>query len=199
VEVTVIARSVISFGLGLAAALFCGWIALPYVLYRQIEQPMQFNHQVHVGDELGMSCTDCHSFDDKGRFTGIPVVASCEPCHSEPIGESLAEAVLAREHIAEGREVEWLVYSRQPDNVFFPHSTHVNLASIECQRCHGDHGTTESLRPFEQNRLSGYSRDIWGPSNSRFRRAEHEGMKMSDCTSCHRASGVRDSCLICHK
>lgn len=194
-----IARNVIPFGLGLAIALLCGWIALPFALYRQVEQPMQFNHQMHVGDAVGMSCEDCHSFDDTGRFAGIPAVASCEPCHAEPVGESPDEAMLARDYVQANREVEWLVYSRQPDNVFFPHAPHVKLAELSCERCHGAHGTSESLRVYEQNRISTYSRDIWGRSNSRLRRAEHEGMKMSDCTRCHEEHGVRESCLSCHK
>lgn len=160
---------------------------------------MPFNHELHAGETVGMACEDCHATSDDGRFGGIPVVASCEPCHAEPQGESEGEATLARDYIGEGREIDWLVYSRQPDNVFFSHAPHVTLAKIPCARCHGDHGTTVSLRPYEENRISTYSRDIWGRSWSRLGRAGNEGMKMSDCTRCHAENGVVESCMTCHK
>ncbi|HSG65246.1 MAG TPA: menaquinone reductase multiheme cytochrome c subunit QrcA [Gammaproteobacteria bacterium] len=194
-----ISRGVLSFGLGLGTALLCGWIGLPLVLYREAQQPIQFNHELHAGETVGMYCEDCHATDDEGRFGGIPVVASCEPCHAEPQGETAHEAVLARDYVGEAREIEWLVYARQPDNVFFSHAPHVTLAKIPCERCHGDHGATVSLRPYEENRISTYSRDIWGRSASRIRRAEYEGMKMSDCTRCHEQHGVVESCMTCHK
>ena len=49
------------------------------------------------------------------------------------------------------------------------------------------------------NRLSGYSRDIWGPSIARVGRKDWQGMKMSDCIQCHRAGGRESACLDCHK
>ena len=47
------------------------------------------------------------------------------------------------------------------------------------------------MRVYEQNRISGYSRDIWGHSMSRLGRAPHDGMKMSDCEDCHRRTMLR--------
>ena len=54
----------------------------------------------------------------------------------------------------------WLVYARQPDCVFFSHAAHIYGAEMECRTCHGDIGTSESLKPYEENRITGYSRDI---------------------------------------
>jgi menaquinone reductase, multiheme cytochrome c subunit len=191
-------RGVLMFFAGFAAALAIGWVGFPYALYERIEQPLQFNHRVHTED-AGMACADCHAFADDGRFAGIPATASCAMCHVAPLGESEAERVLVEEYLEPGREIEWLVYSRQPVNVYFPHAQHVNGAGLDCETCHGPHGASESLRPFERNRLSGYSRDVWGSRLSRVGMSEWEGAKMVDCSRCHRDLGVTESCLTCHK
>jgi hypothetical protein len=189
----------ILFLAGLVVALVVCWLGLPIALYERVDQPLQFSHAVHTGDLLGMSCDDCHTFDENGRFTGVPSIQNCAQCHEEPLGDSVEEKRLVEEFVAPGREIPWLIYSRQPDNVHFPHAQHVKLAAIPCERCHGPHGRTETLRPFQRNRISGYSRDIWGPSISGFTSQEWEGMKMNDCSACHQERGVVESCLDCHK
>jgi hypothetical protein len=188
-----------AFLLGLGTALAAGWGLFPRVLYERIEQPLQFSHSVHAGEDVGLACDDCHYFEDDGQFTGIPSVSMCADCHEEPLGESEAERRLVEEYVTPGKEIPWLVYSRQPDNTRFPHAEHVVLAELECATCHGDHGATDSLRPYERNRVSGYSRDIWGRSMTRLRNAEWEGMKMGDCSGCHRKNEVVESCLDCHR
>lgn len=191
-------RGGLTFGFGLILALAIGWFALPAFLYEKIEQPLQFNHALHAED-AGMACEDCHGFGANGQFLGVPPTATCAECHLEPLGETEAEARMIAEYIAPEREIPWLIYSRQPDNADFPHAQHVRLAELACERCHGPHGQTRCLRTYERNRISGYSRDLWGRSLSRLRRAEYEGMKMSDCSACHREHGVVESCLDCHK
>jgi hypothetical protein len=192
-------RKVMIVATGFAAALAAGWIAFPAVLYERSEQPLQFSHARHAGPELGMACEDCHSFAGDGRFAGVPAIATCAPCHQEPQGTTAAEKLLVDRYVSQGVEVPWLIYARQPVNVHFSHAAHVRLAGIACERCHGPHGATDTLRPFERNRLSGYSRDIWGRSMSRLRRAEWVGTKMGDCQGCHRERSVAESCLTCHK
>lgn len=187
------------FGIGFVAALCIGWIGLPRALYEHSEQPLQFSHALHTQEQVGLSCDDCHGIDEQGRFVGIPSIAQCADCHAEVVGESDDERRLVEEFLRPGREIPWMVYARQPDTVFFPHAQHVRLAGLSCERCHGPHGTTNALRPFERNRLSGYSRDIWGRSIAGFARNPWDGMKMGDCSHCHRESGVVESCLDCHK
>ena len=192
-------RNVVTFLLGVTAALAAGWFAFPAVLYERSEQPIQFSHALHSGAEIGMACEDCHGFDAEGRFAGVPTIATCAPCHQEPQGSTADEAVLVERYVKPGREVPWLVYARQPVNVHFPHAAHVRLGALACERCHGPHGASDRLRPYQRNRVSSYSRDIWGPSLSRLQRAEWQGMKMGDCQRCHEERSVVSSCLTCHK
>jgi hypothetical protein len=190
---------IIAFLAGFASVLGAGWYGFPRVLYEQRTQPVRFSHGTHTGESAGLKCEDCHSVREDGRFTGIPAIAKCAECHAAAVGSSEDEKRMIRDFIEPNREIPWLVYSRQPANVQFPHAVHLKLGKLKCERCHGDHGKTDRLRPFERNRISGYSRDIWGRSISRFSLAANEGMKMSDCERCHREQGVSDSCLACHK
>jgi hypothetical protein len=50
------------------------------------------------------------------------------------------------------------------------------------------------------DRISGYSRDIWGRTLFQSKAAGAvPGMKMDDCVDCHRKQGLSHSCLDCHK
>jgi hypothetical protein len=191
-------RALLTFATGFLGALALGWIALPHVLYRSVEQPVQFSHKVHTSEAVGFGCADCHAFSEDGRFAGIPPLEACAGCHEEAIGKTAEERRFVAEFVKKDREVPWLVYSRQPENVYFSHAAHVNLAKIACERCHAEHGKSERLRPLEQNRLSTYSRDVEGPVLAR-NRVRPAGMKMTDCSGCHHQRGVRESCLTCHK
>lgn len=191
-------RSVVPLA-GLVCGLTAGWVAFPTLLYRSEPQPIQFNHAVHTSESGGMACADCHVLGEDGRFAGIPGVQQCAGCHSEPLGTTENEKRFVEEYVKQNREVDWKVYARQPDNAYFPHVDHVKDAGIACERCHGPHGTTASLRPYEENRISGYSRDIWGPSIAGIRVNTWDGMKMADCIDCHRENQRTRACLDCHK
>ena len=194
-----IVRVAAPFVAGFLVALAVGWLALPRLLYQRIEQPLQFSHALHTSDAVGQTCEGCHAFDADGRFAGIPTIENCATCHSEMLGESASERRLIEDYVQKGREIPWLVYARQPDTAFFPHTRHLRLAELPCTRCHGAHGGTTTLRAYERNRLTGYSRDVWGRSISGFATAEWDGMKMGDCTHCHRQNGIAESCLDCHR
>lgn len=183
---------------GLAGGLALGWLALPAWLYGRQAQPLDFNHDLHTA-QAGLACADCHAFLADGSFGGIPGTAACAECHAEPLGGSQAEQVLVDDYVTPGREIPWLVYARQPQNVLFSHAPHVVLAGIECRRCHGDHGIGQTLPPYEYNRISTYSRNIWGPRILGGGAEVWDSMKMSDCSRCHAERGVQDSCLMCHK
>ncbi|MBP6672028.1 MAG: cytochrome c3 family protein [Bacteroidetes bacterium] len=184
---------------GMVAGSLIGWFAFPAALYRTEEQPMQFNHKVHTGDQGGMACTDCHATNEQGRFLGIPAVAKCAECHAAPLGTTPQEQQLVDHYVTPGKEIPWKVYSRQPDNAFFSHASHVTIGEMKCEDCHGPHGQSESIKSYQENRISGYSRDVWGANISGFQSEPWQGMKMSKCVQCHTERQRVDGCIACHK
>ena len=197
---------ILFFILGLVASLVIGWVIFPQVLYSQKKQPVNFNHVLH-NDLVDDGCESCHFFRDDGTFSGVPKLAQCIDCHEEVNGEDPEEEKFVNEYVVREREVPWLVYSRQPQNVFFSHVAHVQMAQMECETCHGPIGESESLKVYEENRISGYSRDIWGRNIAGFKRNSWDRMKMDDCAQCHRKENVdqnsaqtlKGSCFVCHK
>ena len=192
-------RNGVVFASGLGLALLLGWVVFPRVLYRQEHQPLEFLHKSHAEKSGIADCAECHIIREDGSFAGLPAMDKCAGCHSERVGESDAEAILVNDYIKAERETPWLVYSRQPANVWFSHAIHVKRAKLGCIECHSTYGESDKVRVYEVNRISGYSRDIWGHSISRLRRAPHEGMKMSDCETCHQRRNVVVGCLGCHQ
>jgi hypothetical protein len=184
---------------GIASMLLIGWVAFPSMLYENIPQPIQFSHYIHTREKVGLNCDDCHAFRADGSFSGIPTIQTCAKCHQVQMSDSPEEKKVVEEYVSKNREIPWLVYARQPQNAFFSHAPHVKLANIECSRCHGPHGSTNALPPFERNRISGYSKALWGPHISGRKSHEWEGMMMDDCSHCHNARHVHESCLDCHK
>jgi len=197
---------VLAFLIGIAASLIVGWVIFPKLLYSRWEQPVDFNHALHV-QEVDNGCASCHYFREDGTFSGIPKLANCLQCHEEPIGISKEEAHFYKTYVATRTEVPWHVYAQQPPCVFFSHAAHVRLGDMACATCHGDIGESKYLKPYQQNRISGYSRDIWGHNISGFTRHTWESMKMSDCADCHKKENVRQTsvqtnrggCFVCHK
>ena len=170
--------------LGFAASLVVGWVIFPGLLYSQKQQPVAFNH-LKPNEMVDDGCESCHFFREDGSFSGIPKLATCIDCHEEQQGESEAEAKLVKNYVSKGIEIPWLVYSRQPDCVFFSHAAHIKVAEMECATCHGDIGESETLRVYEENRITGYSRDIWGKHISGLTRNPQKRMKMDVCDHCH--------------
>ena len=180
---------ILFFVLGFAASLVVGWVIFPKLLYSQKPQPIEFNHLKH-NELVDNGCESCHFFRDDGSFSGVPKLAQCRDCHEEQQGESEAEAKLVKDYASKGIEIPWLVYSRQPDCVFFSHAAHVKVAEMECVTCHGEVGNSETLRVYEANRITGYSRDIWGKSIAGLTRNPQKRMKMDVCDHCH--AGIMD-------
>lgn len=191
-------RNLLVFGIGVVLALIAGWVAFPRALYLRRAQPLDFHHKIH-SEKSGAQCDTCHALDSNGEFSGLPRMEVCAGCHADKLGSSKSEAVLVDDYIKPAHETPWLVYARQPANVWFSHAIHTRRAGLACTECHGTYGESDQTRIYEQNRISGYSRDIWGHSISRLGRAPHDGMKMSDCENCHRRHNVEVSCLGCHQ
>jgi hypothetical protein len=173
------------FIIGFVVSIIIGWVLFPKLLYSQKKQPIDFNHALH-NQEVGQDCGSCHFFREDGSFAGVPKIEQCALCHDEVLGESEDEAILVEEYIYKDKEIPWLIYSKQPDCVFFSHAAHVKMAKMDCKTCHGPIGESESLKTYEENRITGYSRDIWGKNISGIRKNEWDRMKMDDCAACHK-------------
>jgi hypothetical protein len=191
-------RGKIPFLAGTLIALGAGWVGFPYAIYQRRPQPVDFSHKVHT-DKAGAKCEDCHAFRDDGTFAGIPTLDKCAGCHAAPMGTTVAEKKFIEEYVTPNREVEWADYARQPENVFFSHIAHVKRAKLSCESCHGDTGSSDGLRAYQEDRISGYSRDIWKVQTTRAGKPMPHGMKMADCVDCHRSKDLEHSCLDCHK
>ena len=197
----------LSFIVGLALSMVVGWVVFPKLLYTQKNQPFDFSHKRHL-ELVDSGCQSCHFFRADGTFSGVPKLEQCLGCHEEQQGQSKDEALFIAQYVSQGREVPWRVYARQPDCVFFSHAAHIYGAKLDCVACHGPIGTSDSLKPYEVNRITGYSRDIWGSNIAGFKQHSWDRMKMDDCAECHKQSSLihdssvqttRDACFVCHK
>lgn len=99
-----------------------------------IEQPVQFSHKHHVGDD-GIDCRYCHTTVETSAFAGIPPTSTCMNCHSVLFKDSpYLEPVF--ESWRTGKPIRWTRVHDLPDFVYFNHSIHVNKG-IGCSSCHG--------------------------------------------------------------
>lgn len=191
--------NMVFFLIGLAVSLVIGWVVFPKVLYSEKDQPFDFSHAAHI-DMVDDGCESCHFFREDGTYAGVPTLAQCVDCHEDVQGDSEDEEIFVNEYVANETEVPWLIYSRQPDCVFFSHAAHVKAAEMECVECHGDIGESESLKTYRENRLSGYSQDIWGTNIAGIKTNSWDRMKMTDCGNCHlERMGSKGPCFQCHK
>jgi len=195
---------------GLVPALAVGWILFPLALYSKQPQPLNFSHAIHASEDIVEGdtelerCLHCHGFRDDGTFAGIPKLESCMECHDDPespLGEDPEEVRFLTEYVAPEKEIPWLSYYRQPDCVYFSHIAHVKMGGQDCRLCHGDHGQNEQLPPYQENRLTGYSRNIWGHNIAGLKFNPWDRMKMDDCAECHTKTGheANNACFVCHK
>ena len=175
------------FGIGLIASLLLGWIVFPALIHSNKEQPVRFSHVKH-GDDATLKCEDCHTFRADGSFSGIPSLAKCMGCHEAPVGSSKAEAdfiKLAEKLKKENKNIPWLIYSKQPNNVFFSHAAHIKMAKLNCTQCHTSvGGKTEKNPTYRVKWISGYAPEV---------------MSMKTCETCHQKKGKSNACFVCHK
>jgi cytochrome c7-like protein len=98
------------------------------------EQPVEFSHKHHVGDD-GIDCRYCHTSVDKSPFAGMPSTQVCMTCHSQ-IWTDSPELAPVRESFVTGRPIVWNRVHDLPDFAYFDHSIHVKKG-VSCVSCHG--------------------------------------------------------------
>jgi hypothetical protein len=102
------------------------------------------------------------------------------------MGTSEREKRFIAAYVTPNREIPWQSYVRQPQNVYFSHAFHIQLARLDCVACHGAVGQSDGLAPARIERISLYS------GSAHFQ-------NMDACEDCHRRRGAANSCLACHK
>jgi hypothetical protein len=173
--------------LGCERARLLAWIAVACTVSfacsssREVEQPVAFQHKVHVAEEE-IPCTDCHEGAEDADHATIPVAELCADCHEEAIGESPEEAKLVL-FVENEEAIPWVRVHRLDEHVHFSHRRHVVAGRILCERCHGE--VAEREIPFAQPFLS------------------FEGeLGMERCVGCHLESGnprASIDCALCHR
>lgn len=134
-------------------------------------QPIAFSHQKHAG-ELGLECSTCHQYADKGPHATVPAVSICMSCH-ENVATDRLEIQKLTKFWNDKEPIPWIKIHNLPWHVVFTHKRHVK-AGVECQTCHGEVQTMQVVRQVRS-------------------------LKMGWCVSCHRQNNAPTDCLTCHK
>ena len=151
-------------------------------------QPIHYSHKIHSGDNE-IECKYCHSSARVSKHSGIPSLNVCMNCHmniAEYNGEEDLEKGYTKEfytneikklykavgwdeenqrYTGDTQPVKWVRIHNLPDFVYFNHAQHVDVAGIECQKCHG---------PVEEMEIM----------------YQHSPLTMGWCIDCHRESNV---------
>lgn len=98
------------------------------------EQPIQFDHRHHAGDER-IDCRYCHRTVETSPYAGIPATEVCMGCHAQVWNRSPLLGPV-REAFLSGKPLRWNRVHRLPDYVYFDHSIHI-AKGVGCVSCHG--------------------------------------------------------------
>lgn len=135
-----------------------------------VQQPIEFSHAVHAG-ALQLDCQFCHRTAATSPQAGVPPVEQCMFCHSV-VTTGHPDIAKVREAWATGQPITWERVHILPDHTRFLHEPHIR-AGVSCATCHGQ---VERMPVVRQVR----------------------DLKMGDCVACHRQSGARTDCAVCH-
>src|SRR6476469_64311 len=98
------------------------------------QQPIQFSHAHHVGDD-GIDCRYCHTSVETSAFAGIPPTKTCMNCHSV-LWNSAPILEPVRASFRDDKPLHWIRVHDLPDFAYFNHSIHVKKG-MGCETCHG--------------------------------------------------------------
>ena len=108
----------------------------PYLTnqYMTRDQPIQFSHKHHVGDD-GIDCRYCHTGVESSATAGVPPTKTCMNCHSV-LFNNVGYLEPVRESYRTDKSIQWVRVHRLADYVYFNHSIHV-AKGVGCSTCHG--------------------------------------------------------------
>ena len=166
---------------GVLAVALLSWGGLSLWAAPDVTQPIQFPHKTHL--DLNLQCTNCHERAEKDAVAGRPPTALCLSCHAGGDGTGEVKKVQAYE---KGGEIPWRRVWRLPRHVFFPHRTHVVVAKVPCQTCHGPMETlmkppARPLRTLAMDDCIGCHEKASAPAEKAAARP-----RSTDCNACHR-------------
>ena len=116
--------------------------------YLERQQPVQFSHKHHVGDD-GIDCRYCHTSVETAASAGLPPTQTCMNCHSQIWSDSpYLEPV--RASFRDNKPIEWERVHDLPEYAYFNHSIHV-AKGVGCASCHGDVANMPAV--YQENTL----------------------------------------------
>ena len=171
----------------------------------QPEQPIEFSHKIHAGDN-GIDCNYCHSSARSSKTAAVPSANVCMNCHTNikgntddakaeigKIWKSFGLDINDEEQIFdwdkidtyEQNPIEWIRVHNLPDLTYFNHSQHVTVGGLECQQCHGSMKEKtvgqvayhEKLNKIDENLKEGI-------------KFKHPTLTMGWCIDCHRTKEI---------
>ncbi|MCC6954285.1 MAG: cytochrome c3 family protein [Deltaproteobacteria bacterium] len=145
-------------------------IFTPYARGYKPEQPIKFNHRIHV-EKNHMECQYCHSSVSKSSVASIPSTELCMGCH-KLVRTDRPDIKILKDHFDKQKPVEWEPVNNLPEHAHFNHERHVK-GGVGCQSCHG---LVQKMDVVEKV----------------------SSLKMGFCVSCHRDRGVTIDCAACH-
>ena len=102
--------------------------------YLEKQQPVQFSHKHHVGDD-GIDCRYCHTSVETSYSAGIPPTETCMNCHNQLYADQeYLEPI--RASYRENKPIEWARVHDLPGYAYFNHSIHI-AKGVGCSTCHG--------------------------------------------------------------
>lgn len=137
-----------------------------------VEQPFDFPHNIHVGQQIG--CTEtCHESAIESPVAGLPSVRTCMSCH-RTIATNRPRIRRITQMQEDGIDFAWQRVFDYPAeaHVRFNHEPHIR-AEVECATCHGNIG---AQRVAQRN----------------------VEMTMGFCVNCHTERDAPVGCLTCH-
>ncbi len=116
--------------------------------YVEKQQPVQFSHKHHVGDD-GIDCRYCHTSVETAASAGIPPTQTCMNCHNQLYADQkFLEPITAS--FRDNKPIKWERVHDLPGFAYFNHSIHV-AKGVGCSTCHGEIDNMPAV--FQENTL----------------------------------------------